>query len=502
MGSKHPVIYIESDNKGLKGLGTKSRGSGYLIPALRDNYAALVLLGFNPKPLPEFGPWDPIHPSYDKMYQYQKEVCRDLVQSHFSGALLLISPGLGKTMISIVGADLIEAKRILVICPKSIIPDWSNEIKKWSTKPNVEVIKHKVPGTGLGRFVITNYDHFCNHPEVFKEKWDLVIIDESILIKNRNTARFKSIQKYLFTNTVWLLSGSPVAKYNDDLWTQMAVIYPEAFKSYWRWAQRFCRLEHNGFSQNSIVGNSRENPAEVYSDLIFRREQKQVHPDLPEIIHKQCSIELTPKQARAHTELKKDFITKLESGVLKVSNRLALDIRLQQIVSGLVNVDPGGIDSAKHDYLSDRFETRDMELPIILWTNWVPSARQLYRRLISENPHLKIGLADGSSHDALEEYKAGKLDVLVLALNVGKYGHTLIRTKTVFYVDLTDHSDTYIQSLARVQRIGLEHSPVVNTLRCPGTIDDLLLGRLAGKMPGIASITDKDLATLLRGLRW
>jgi hypothetical protein len=100
----------------------------------------------------------------------------------------------------------------------------------------------------------------------------------------------------------------------------------------------------------------------------------------------------------------------------------------------------------------------------------------------------------------IEEYKAGKVDVLILGIQVGKYGHTLTNTKTVIAYDKTWDSDAWFQMLHRVRRHGLKHRPRFLTLRCRGTIDDYVELNLAGKLPAMADLTGAQLARILRSL--
>jgi hypothetical protein len=86
-------------------------------------------------------------------------------------------------------------------------------------------------------------------------------------------------------------------------------------------------------------------------------------------------------------------------------------------------------------------------------------------------------------------------------LGVGKFGHTLINTQSAIYVDRTFDGDAFYQSLHRLERFGLDHSPQVIVLRVPGTVEEFNVEEnLAGKMETVAHITEADLASLLRSL--
>jgi hypothetical protein len=102
--------------------------------------------------------------------------------------------------------------------------------------------------------------------------------------------------------------------------------------------------------------------------------------------------------------------------------------------------------------------------------------------------------------DLFEAYKSGKVKALVLSLGVGKFGHTLTNTLTAVYLDKTWEADPWVQSLRRIKRIGLTHSPRVISIVCPGTVDDIVEENLAGKAVNIAHVTNSNLATMLRTL--
>ena len=76
-------------------------------------------------------------------------------------ALLADEMGLGKTIQAIRGADLIEAKRVLVLCPSIARFNWAAEIKEWAwmertTQVILTQASEPLPIAKLA--VITSYD--------------------------------------------------------------------------------------------------------------------------------------------------------------------------------------------------------------------------------------------------------------------------------------------------------------------------------------------------------
>jgi len=241
---------------------------------------------------------------------------------------------------------------------------------------------------------------------------------------------------------------------------------------------------------------------------MFVRNQQDVL-DLPDIIFHTIHLGLYEAQRKAYRSLADDFIALLESGTkVTVKSKAVLLTRLMQIVSNLMNIDPTdagySLDiSTKADAICGIIDLEIYEMPMLIWVHWRPGAEALYNRLekkLGDRVSLVLGGERERAIDKMENYKKGLIDVLILSLGVGKYGHTLINTKTAIYFDKTFDMDAYMQSQKRIYRIGLEHSPVVVSLTCDDTVDQYVSDNLARKAPSIAKISNEDLVVLLRGL--
>jgi SNF2 family DNA or RNA helicase len=296
----------------------------------------------------------------------------------------------------------------------------------------------------------------------------------------------------------WLLSGNPTTRYADDLFGQLSLIWPQAFPSYWRFAERFCVLEDNVWSPRTktIIGTRRNRDAmEENGDLVIVVNQEDVL-DLPEYLFEVIDVDLGPKQQAAYRSMADEFVAQLGDGSEVVAqNEVARLLRLQQITSWWDD------ESAKHDALIDLLPT--FEGPHLVWTHWRDGAEALHRRLHEAGVNVERVSGETNAHQRdlyLEAFKRGALDVLILSIGVGKFGHTFTNAKTVHYVDKTWNADDYFQSLRRVRRIGLKHHPVVVTYRAPKTTDELVELNLEGKLKPISRMTRSDLAELLCGL--
>ena len=108
------------------------------------------------------------------------------------------APGLGKTMQSIALANLRRAKRVLVICPANVRPQWQRQIKIWSTieRPIVYPIYKTSDGVHpKAHWVITSYEVARDGLwDVLRSyEWDMVIIDEAHYLKTPDAARTRAL---------------------------------------------------------------------------------------------------------------------------------------------------------------------------------------------------------------------------------------------------------------------------------------------------------------------
>lgn len=454
--------------------------------------------GFSLKPLPELS-------ILRRLKSYQLEAVGMLTSSIFKGTLLCLAPGLGKTLTSIAAAKVLEARRVLIVCTVSLIPNWINEIHKWTGEHADNCYRGSPHPNSHNRWTVTNYNTATDFVASYIRPWDIVIIDESIQAKNRDADRSKALKVIAGQAPHrWLLSGSPISRYNDDLYSQFEIIYPEAFTSYWRFAKTYCIVEETQWGTKIKANRRSIDPRKEFRDLMFVRSHEDVKMQLPEVLYETIQVELLPEQRRLFNSLKAEFIAQLEDVEIQVTTKLAQLTRLQQVVSNPRNL---GLEwpniSAKADVLIDLLKASEIPLPAIVWTHWKAGAEELVKR-IRALKIFRVGYGSsgaGKGSDDIEAFKVGAFDILVMSLGVGKYGHTLTNAQSMVYVDKTWDADAYFQSIARVEgRIGLTHNPYVLTLSANKTTDDLINKNLAIKARNISEVSNASLAKLLRGL--
>lgn len=470
------------------------------------------------------GSWTDLFKEDCPLFDYQKDAVSFLWTR--DRAMLSLSPGLGKTLTSAYAAGirdkvLGDVKKILLVCPASLLHYWKGELAKWDEhlpRHPFTVVWHRQVGDvvdvvleGEQLWVITNPETLVKNLAYFESVgFDLMIVDESIMYKHRESKR--SIQLNSLAQTikkVWLLTGAPATRYLDDMWHQFHILNNRGYPSYWRFAERYCKIEETVWAK-TVIANARHGEKEIkenFADIYFARNQDQV-ANIPEWLFEDIDIEMTEKQSAAYSELQTELKVTLseydDSEVITVTNRLALMLRSLQVASNPVLL--GGLDtSGKWEAVPELMDIYPG--PFILWVNFIRTGEMMQERLQKRFGKDRVVLANGST-SMLDRtlmvncFQDGQHDVIILNNTVGKFGFNLTKARTAIFLE-RDYNDSYFQCLFRHRRIGTTQAPVVLNLRsCTQrysyrTIDHVVHDALDYRNNMIKKITVGDLRKLV-----
>lgn len=522
----HPVVKALLDTSGWYEI-PKFKHVLQAYPTL-ENFYALEDSGLEFEPTSKVIGWsfcargeptsfEPAWLEDDTLFDYQKDGAEFLTRH--DSAMLSLSPGLGKTLTSAYAAGLRDFQNVLVVCPASLLYYWKGELEKWADKlpkkPCIEIWHRQIdidyqwesPAENQQHWIITNPETVTKLLDSFIERdFKCLIVDESIMYKHRDSKRSKAIKDLARSiPTVWFLTGAPATRYLDDMWHQFHILKPKGYPSYWRFARNYC-IVHDDEWGSKVVANAPGAEKKIkknFSDIYFSRTQDDV-ADIPDWIMEDVDIPMPTKQDKAYETLRKELYVRLESidptEIITVSNHLSLMIRSIQVASNPLLL--GGVDSAgKWDALPELMEIYPG--PYLIWVNFI-STGEILRDRFSRGDYgkLRMALANGKTpmedrNKMVDSFQRGEIDAFILNNQVGKFGFTLTKARTAFFVERM-YDDSYFQCLHRNRRIGTTQSPVVVNMRSVTqsghqTIDHLIHSTLDYRVGMIKKVTAGDL---------
>jgi SNF2 family DNA or RNA helicase len=229
------------------------------------------------------------------------------------GALLADEMGTGKTIVSVVAANTLGFRRILVICPAHLQQTtWLREIREWQTLGHliiaVKATSQYDPAllaSLTSGWVIINYDILGRHPEIKAQPWDLLICDESHLLKNFRARRTCEVfgGKYqgkriepIPVERALLLSGTPFLNRPDELFTQISYLDPTSWPTFKEFVKQYYEADARVDDERRVAGepcNLNELQRKLRNTIMVRQLKCDVL-DLPPKVYEEKRVELMP----------------------------------------------------------------------------------------------------------------------------------------------------------------------------------------------------------------
>lgn len=171
---------------------------------------------------------------------------------------------------------------------------------------------------------------------------DMVIADEVHRIQNYGKSLTSQTIRWIDSEYKVALSGTPAANRPEGLFSPMNWLWPERYKSYHKWIEKFWRTIRDG----SIIKLVRElTPGGVTADMPFfvRRRKADHRGDLPPVLPPiEVICEMTPKQRKIYQQWDDLAGAWLGDSFVATSNSLVNDLRLRQITLGVPIVNEDG----------------------------------------------------------------------------------------------------------------------------------------------------------------
>lgn len=327
------------------------------------------------------------------------------------GALLAWEPGCGKTYGSIWVAQKLDAdRRVIIVCPKRVIPSWQAGIKtitgrearvlSRSTKAGRANIEDMLNGED-GWWVI-NFELLVSlgkavdagkWPSVSfsRKSFDMVVVDEVHRIANHRTQSFRAV-KVLKSMYRLGLSGTPAGNKPVNIYGVLKFLNPDSVdRSFYRFADEFFVSQLNPFAASPyarIYGGERAPGAlrDSVGDNWSTMQGGEVFGDLPPVNVQRVICGMKREQKRMYREFVDHRLAFMDGGVSVASSAAVLDGRLRQITLGPLRIVDDSVEfeergSSKIDATLDILSDLPLDERVILWCHSRKFMTPLRKRL-------------------------------------------------------------------------------------------------------------------------
>ncbi|MCE0573358.1 SNF2-related protein, partial [Clostridioides difficile] len=187
-------------------------------------------------------------------------------------------PRVGKTNVAIRGADLVEAKLVVIVCPAAVKESWREAI-----------LEFRKAGWWA---IIVSYNKAPNVLKVVRGKKYVLIVDESHYAKDRAAQRTKAVYGTLcdkigglaeYATTVFCLTGTPMPNNPTELWPMLRALAPELIDngrgkplSWSAFRDKYCRMVNTPFGVKIAGSKNYKELKQKLAGFVIRRTRQSV----------------------------------------------------------------------------------------------------------------------------------------------------------------------------------------------------------------------------------
>jgi len=412
--------------------------------------------------------------------------------------------GTGKTSSVLWAADYLmnqgEIKRILIICPLSIMYSaWQGDVfntcmHRTSAVAHGTADKRAKIINGEYEIIIINYDGVgVVRDHIANGGFDLIVVDEANAYKSPSTTRWKTLAKILKPETrLWMLTGTPASQSPIDAYGLAKLVCPQRIPKF---AMAWRDLVMHQVTKFKWIPkpNSRHEVFKALNPAI--RFAKNDCLDLPEVMYQTREVPLSPQVIRYYKALKEQMLIEAAGAQVTAVNAAAGLNKLLQISGGAVYTD-------KHDVIEFDISPRLKELKevidetehkVIIFVPYRHTIEVVARFLDKEGVTNEIINGDVTATKRASIISRFQTDddprVLVIQPQAASHGVTLTRANTVVFWSPVMSVETYLQCVARMDRVGQKNKMTVVHLQ-GSDVEKKMYKMLQGKVDMHTKLVD------------
>ncbi|XP_038573680.1 DNA annealing helicase and endonuclease ZRANB3 [Micropterus salmoides] len=408
--------------------------------------------------------------------------------------------GLGKTVQAIAVAYAFRQEwPLLVVVPSSLKYPWIEELERWipELQPgDINLVENKSHTMGISSSKVTvlGYGLLTTDARplveaLSRQRFAVVVVDESHYLKSRNAARTKILAPLIQSaKRAILLTGTPALGRPEELFMQIDALYPKMFGTWTDYAKKYCNAHYRYFGprrQWDCRGASNlEELHKRLSQIMIRRLKAEVLTQLPPKIRQRIPFDL-PKEAAKEASASFAEWERLmkglgSSGVVTTDNPFT---QVMGLVTQMYKQTAIAKAGAVKDYIKMMLEAEQLKFLVFAHhltmlqacTEAVIEAKAGYIRIDGSVPSSeRIQLVHKFQSDP-------ETRVAVLSIQAAGQGLTFTAASHVVFAELYWNPGHIKQAEDRAHRIGQTSSVNVHYLIAKGTFDTVMWSMLNRK---------------------
>ncbi|KAG7241074.1 hypothetical protein INR49_026105, partial [Caranx melampygus] len=416
-----------------------------------------------------------------------------------SSCMIADEMGLGKTVQAIAVAYAFRQEwPLLVVVPSSLKYPWIEELERWipELQPgDINLVENKSSTMGISSSKVTVLGYGLlttdSRPLVealTRQRFSVVVVDESHYLKSRNAARTKILVPLIQSaKRAILLTGTPALGRPEELFMQIDALYPKRFGTWTDYAKKFCNAHYRYFGprrQWDCRGASNlEELHQRLSQIMIRRLKAEVLSQLPPKIRQRIPFDLpkdAAKEASASFAEWERLMRGLGSGVAATDNPFT---EVMGLVTQMYKQTAIAKAGAVKDYIKMMLEAEQLKFLVFAHhltmlqacTEAVIEAKAGYIRIDGSVPSSeRIQLVHKFQNDP-------ETRVAILSIQAAGQGLTFTAASHVVFAELYWNPGHIKQAEDRAHRIGQTSSVNVHYLIAKGTFDTVMWSMLNRK---------------------
>lgn len=419
--------------------------------------------------------------------------------NHINGS----SVGTGKSLCSVLYAEMLDLFPCMVVCPASVKSGWLREWKETNPNRRVSIISTSSPPEDFEADVIViNYDILGKRVTkengktsleirldgMKKKSFSLVIADEIHFLKNRKSIRSKSFKKLIHkVPSVIGLTGTLIMNRPAELLNILMLIErikeiaPEDQYHHY-FFERYCNMKETNFGLDiSGASNIKELNRLLEECCYFQVSKRDALKELPPISENVVECEITNK--RAYKKAKGDLLQFIEDK-FKDEEKVEKAARAEFLVklSTLKQLSLEGKEKFIKKWVEEWMEANEEEKLLVF-----ASQSTILTKIAEEFKEgllITGGTTTKKRDEILQKFFLQK-ESRVLFANIGCLGTGVDGLQKVCsnmaILELPPRPSDLVQVIGRLERSGQENPVTIQYLLSPETIDQDLWEMLKGK---------------------